>query len=272
MSTSTKVGTALKRVRYCRRVGGVIAAVAAAAISIMASRDPAVVMWAAATLVTSVWPWPLERMRDWEEWAWTNWETRDGLVPKPPLEVPVLQVGEKPPSLLAPFIIRGLLNGSRAMEGFGGPEWLLQPPVADIEVDFFTDASAKTAVVPDGRGRLGDIVTNILSGGTQKLGTQVGALAAIPSRACGESLAHGEGRSAMVLLALTRPPPPSHRTDDFRAVSPPADGARYHRRARAALWFEQLPQGVPWLDAHRARLRWPRLRGRPPDSQCALPD
>ena len=110
----------------------------------------------------------------WEERAWRHWEETEGsrsLVP--PLAVPELPRGAKPASLQAPFVVRGLLNGSRALDGFGGVGWLRTPPVADLVVDFFSNASARMAVVPDSRGRLGDVVERILAGGPQKLGTEM---------------------------------------------------------------------------------------------------
>lgn len=136
--------------------------------------ENALVAWSAAQLVTSMWPWAAPQTRAWEERAWRHWEETEGsrsLVP--PLSVPELPHGAKPASLQAPFVVRGLLNGSRALDGFGGVSWLRTPPVADLVVDYFSNASARMAVVPDSRGRLGDVVERILAGGPQKLGTEM---------------------------------------------------------------------------------------------------
>jgi hypothetical protein len=141
-------------------------------IAVLVPRSP-LVAWSVAQIVVSVWPWPVAAVHEWEAWAWDQWQAAESAEPRPPLQVPELAIGAVPSDLSTPFIIRGLLNGSRALEGFGGPEWLLEPPVADLEVDFFSDASAKLAVVPNARGRLGDVVASIFAGGSQKIGTEI---------------------------------------------------------------------------------------------------
>ena len=49
---------------------------------------------------------------------------------------------------------------------------LLNPPLSQLETDYFTDARRKNTV-PDATGRVGDVVSRIIAGGPEKIGTQM---------------------------------------------------------------------------------------------------
>lgn len=50
-------------------------------------------------------------------------------------------------------------------------EALQRPPLADVEIDFFANAT-KVGLKPESRGRVGEIVRNITLGGPQKITSQ----------------------------------------------------------------------------------------------------
>ncbi|KAL1496402.1 hypothetical protein AB1Y20_016357 [Prymnesium parvum] len=162
----------LERVRRVRRLAGLLGLLAGGLAAIVATLEPAALLWSAAQLLHSLSPSPLAWASEWQDVAWAHWLSRAPSAPRDPSPLPVLRPGERPASLATPFVVRGLLNGSRAMERFGGTAWLREPPLRDLLVDYHEDAAAEHAVTPRGRGRLGEVVERILGGGREKLGTQ----------------------------------------------------------------------------------------------------
>ena len=132
--------------------------------------DDTTAAWAAAQLVHALWPYPTEFAENWQSSSWRAWESETGGTHA--LTLPEFAPGDDfLPNLAQPFIARGLLR-EKTLADFGSYDWLTQPPVADVVVDYFTDAGARQALVPDGRAPVGDVAKRILRGGREKLGTE----------------------------------------------------------------------------------------------------
>lgn len=161
---------AVARVRAARRGALVLAALAAAFASVVALFDPAVIAWSAAQLLRAAAPWRLAAPARWERWAWEKWEAGASLTYKKPLRVRRLHVGDRPADLDAPFLMRGLLNSTRADGDFSNLDWLLNQ--ANVRESVLTSSTDET-VAPDRPGQLSEIVRSILSGGRPILSTQL---------------------------------------------------------------------------------------------------
>ena len=132
--------------------------------------DDTTATWAAAQLVHALWPYPTQFAETWQSSSWRAWEAETGGAQS--LTLPEFAPGDDfLPNLAEPFIARGLLR-EKTLAEFGSCDWLTQPPVADVVVDYFTDAGARQALVPDGRAPVGDVAKRILRGGREKLGTE----------------------------------------------------------------------------------------------------
>lgn len=156
-------------------ITGFIAAVLFAAVAILAT-DLALAPWIAAQLVKALCPWTSTFATKAEAWAWARWDEERRGFRIAPEQVEELAVGTAAPSLTRPWIIRGILNASgstpqsKALRDYN---WLLDSPVGDIEVDYFSNASAEDGIVPDARAPLRTIVNGILAGGNAKIGTEM---------------------------------------------------------------------------------------------------
>ena len=156
-------------------VTGFIAALLFAVVAILAT-DLALAPWIAAQLVKALWPWTSTFATKAEAWAWARWDEERRGFRIAPDRVEELAVGTAAPSLTRPWIIRGILNASgstpqsKALRDYN---WLLDSPVGDIEVDYFSNASAEDGIVPDARAPLRTIVNGIIAGGNAKIGTEM---------------------------------------------------------------------------------------------------
>ena len=156
-------------------ITGFIAAVLFAAVAILAT-DLALAPWIAAQLVKALCPWTSTFATKAEAWAWARWDEERRGFRIAPEQVEELAVGTAAPSLTRPWIIRGILNASGSTpqsKALGDYNWLLDSPVGDIEVDYFSNASAEDGIVPDARAPLRTIVKGILAGGNAKIGTEM---------------------------------------------------------------------------------------------------
>lgn len=146
----------------------------------VAGCDASSAAWLLGTLLTSLSPAglggsrysPLPFARRLEEWAYGRWEISDPpLSPSVPLPVPEVlpTAATEDIDLRAPFIVRGLFNGSAAL---GAQDWLRDPPVGELEVPYYSNAS-DGALRPDSVGRLAEVADAIQAGGPQKLATEL---------------------------------------------------------------------------------------------------
>jgi len=122
-------------------------------------------------------PWTSPTGAAMEEWAWERWDAerrgfRIAAEPVPELDI---KLGTSAPDLTRPWVLRGLLNATDHSESttLRGYDWLLTPPVGDLEIDYFTNASAEDGIVPDARAPLATIVRGIIDGGSAKIGTEM---------------------------------------------------------------------------------------------------
>ena len=67
----------------------------------------------------------------------------------------IIGVGFVAAFITAVFVVRGLLNATGTLGGqFGSTDWLTDGPAGRLEIDYFSDAAAAMAIVPDARARL----------------------------------------------------------------------------------------------------------------------
>ena len=155
------------------------AAVCIAVVALSCTYFPTV-PWCIAQLLNSLWRWDTSLAENAQRWAWKQWEeehrNHGAAAAKNPKFAPdtvtELKPGESPRDRSRPFIVRGLLNstGSALLSDYS---WLLNDPVGSLEVDYFTNASVRDGLVPDGRASLHEIVSGIIAGGPAKIGTEV---------------------------------------------------------------------------------------------------
>ena len=163
---------------------GLARGVALACAAIALAVHPESAAWSCAQLVHALWPFHSAGARLLEQWAWARWEAGAREQRAEPLVEVSLRVEEadgelrftRPDGvdLSRPFVVRGLLNATGTLGGqFGSTGWLTDGPVGRLEIDYFSDAAAAMAIVPDARARLTDVVANITAGGRQKIGTEM---------------------------------------------------------------------------------------------------
>jgi hypothetical protein len=150
------------------------AAVALVLAAFAGWQSPTLLSWSLVQIVHSLWPLPLSAAHQIEAWAWREWEAAGAAArPLAPEPVPELAVGGTPASRSRPYVVRGLLNGTGSPL-VGDFSWLQRPPIGDLAVDFFSDASRNASLLtPDSRGSLAEVAGRILAGGTEKLGTEM---------------------------------------------------------------------------------------------------
>ena len=124
------------------------------------------VPWAAESFVASIigrpWGW---RQHRWQPLA-------AALVPPTPvntINATELAAGATV-DLTRPLLVRDAAT-AEALELFS-VEALQRPPLGDVVIDYFVDATRSGHLVPDGRARLGDVVRNITLGAPHKIGSQ----------------------------------------------------------------------------------------------------
>lgn len=152
---------------------GCTATAACAVLAVALGSGPNFVPWVLAQLLKSLCPLAAcERVyAPLQEWAWAQWETDTAGRVLEPSELVEVPIGVMPPAgLRRPFVVRGLLNGSK----LGGDiSWMSRDPVGGISVDYFSNASVDVGIVPDARAPLADVVNRIMAGGPEKLGTEM---------------------------------------------------------------------------------------------------
>ena len=124
------------------------------------------VPWAAESFVASIigrpWGW---RQHPWQPLA---------DVPVPPTRVNTINATELAAGatvdLTRPLLVRQAAT-AEALELFS-VDALQRPPLGDVVIDYFVDATRTGHLVPDGRARLGDVVRNITLGAPHKIGSQ----------------------------------------------------------------------------------------------------
>ena len=141
-------------------------------LALLAALLPPTALWAAAQCVKALWPFHSSSAARMEQNAWEVWEREVHGRKLAPDTVVELRIGDMPSRKHEPYIVRGLLNrtGSSLIGSF---DWLMNDPVGQLEVDFFTNASIEDGIVPNARAPLSDIVSNIVSGGSNKIGTEM---------------------------------------------------------------------------------------------------
>ena len=137
--------------------------------------DPASTAWLVAQLLHSFYPWPTTAAIWLEDWTFLQWEggtspSAPKSAPSVPKPLPELPITASTAELQQPFIVRGMLNGTAAVRD--ADQWLRAPPISSLQVPFYSDSS-KGALSPDQIGAVDDIVRAILSGGPQKLATEL---------------------------------------------------------------------------------------------------
>ena len=144
---------------------------------LLARCDRVPLTWAAVQLMRSLWPAPLpRRAADAEAWCWRAWADAAARapVPAPPPHVREFSPAEfaaldRPP-FDTPWVVRGMLNGSRLS---WNAAWLSESPGrGDQMIDYFSDAR-RALLVPDARGALRDVLASISAGGPQKIGSEM---------------------------------------------------------------------------------------------------
>jgi len=171
LDLSTHMPTGRCTTGCCTVTGAVIAI----AVALSSATDVALTLWALAQLVNCLWPWNSPFAAQAEAWAWAQFDAeRSGIhsAPEPVPELLNFETLSGPVSLSRPWVIRGLLNGSstRMLKDYA---WLLDAPVGDVEVDYFTNASAVDGIIPDARASLREVVGGIIAGGSAKIGTEM---------------------------------------------------------------------------------------------------
>ena len=157
---------------FVARASAWVVVVTAVYLAIVHGEDPSLMPWVLSQLIKCMWPFPSELAAATEAAAWAEWEKLGRGKQYAPDRVLELAPGERPEHLKRPFLVRGLLNGSSS-ELLGGYSWLTKSPVGDLEVDYFSNASAEDGIVPDSRGQLRDVVSSIVEGGPAKIGTEM---------------------------------------------------------------------------------------------------
>ena len=105
-----------------------------------------------------------------EEGLWRKWEIKYQFKEKQELlNIPTITSLEDLSNinLGRPFLIKNLSKHSMLRLSN-----LTSPPMSEITIDYFLDARRKNTV-PDSRGKVGNIITQIIEGGPQKIGTQM---------------------------------------------------------------------------------------------------
>mmetsp|Transcript_26135 Transcript_26135/g.50764 ORF Transcript_26135/g.50764 Transcript_26135/m.50764 type:complete len:295 (-) Transcript_26135:312-1196(-) len=132
--------------------------------------SPTLLAWSCAQVGQALAPFSVPALARVEAWAWSRWE-RSVQQKHSAIPLPVLSPDSEP-TLSSPFVLRGLLNASEAFASFATTEWLQRPPIGDIRIHYFSNASRKQLVTPDSTGRVADVVAAIARGGPQKIGTE----------------------------------------------------------------------------------------------------
>eukprot|EP00965_Chrysotila_dentata_P250502 6209487-Pleurochrysis_carterae.AAC.4 len=132
--------------------------------------SPTLLAWSCAQVGQALAPFSVPALARVEAWAWSRWE-RSVQQKHSAIPLPVL-LPDSEPTLSSPFVLRGLLNASEAFASFATTEWLQRPPIGDIRIHYFSNASRKQLVTPDSTGRVADVVAAIARGGPQKIGTE----------------------------------------------------------------------------------------------------
>ena len=143
--------------------------------------------WTAAALAITVATLSTPDLRLWAPWVLETWlisvrnasygpRAWPALAPEPVRARAVAEVDG--PSLCAgrattaldlrrPFVIRGAAPTNNFTT-----EALTKPPLGDVVVDYFYDASRRRHLVPDARAKLSKVVRNISRGRPHKIGSQ----------------------------------------------------------------------------------------------------
>ncbi len=124
------------------------------------------VPWTCESFVASIigrpWGW---RQHPWQPLA---------AAPVPPVRVPTINAtalaNGAAVDLTRPLLVRDAAT-AEALELFS-VEALQRPPLGDVVIDYFVDATRTGHLVPDGRARLADVVRNITLGAPHKIGSQ----------------------------------------------------------------------------------------------------
>lgn len=144
---------------------GIVCALAAVLATICAPQNSLWAPWILDAVVESVSGRRLRLAH-----AWTPLDAN----PTPPRKIRILDgaaLCRGAPAeldLSAPLLIR---NATSARDLLSAPA-LMRPPLADLTVDYFFDASVARHLVPDARGTLGAVVANISRGHQHKLASQ----------------------------------------------------------------------------------------------------
>ena len=122
--------------------------------------------WAAESALASILGRPLGlREHNWHPLA---------AAPVPQTAVPTIDAAELAAGatvdLTRPLLVTGAVTNA-AFELFS-VDALQRPPLGDVVIDYFVDATKPGRLIPDGRARLGDIVRNITLGEPHKIGSQ----------------------------------------------------------------------------------------------------
>ena len=129
--------------------------------------------WTAAQYIHCLWPLRSQLADQLQRRAWSEWDRRETAPPLPEMTITELPLDAADPDRSRPFIVRGLLNGTAAISTYGEYDWLLRPPVGDLVVDYFSNATVKEGIVPDAKATVSEIVGAIAAGGPQKIGTEM---------------------------------------------------------------------------------------------------
>lgn len=137
--------------------------------------DPVLLPWVVAQLIKCLWPFHSAAAASLQAWSWTHWEQERLGHEFVEESIAELAPGTQPQSLDTPFVVRRLLqrNGTTTTTSMlDANEWLLRPPVSELVIDYFSNASVEDGIVPDARGSLGEVVRSIIAGGSAKIGTE----------------------------------------------------------------------------------------------------
>ena len=159
---------------------GQTAWVAAAVVAAVAVLRPAELLvwapWVAQTVVASATGVTVGRAY---RWADRLGESKVSARPVREVDGPSLCAGlSAAPELSSPFVIRGAL--ADALRNFS-TDALRRPPLSDVVVDYFFDATRPRHLVPDARAPLGAVVSNITA---RRARHKVGSQHVISRRGC----------------------------------------------------------------------------------------
>eukprot|EP00039_Didymoeca_costata_P023547 m.7451 g.7451 ORF g.7451 m.7451 type:complete len:354 (-) comp3717_c0_seq2:49-1110(-) len=134
--------------------------------------------WLLSQLIQTIDPSELShsRIKELNEICFSRWERGYTNENRPPEQTPTIVYSNMPKDFVIdfskPLLVKGFLNGTSGLDAWSF-DALMQSPVADLEIDYFPDATKPLELIPKARGRVGDILKSIKNGSSAKFGSQL---------------------------------------------------------------------------------------------------